>query len=81
MMLRCGLGHELPYALVKSAVRNEVGTGGEVSARRPGADGGRDGVGAVGAGSDQARLTGPARGEEAGGSKARHIIAWCLVVN
>jgi hypothetical protein len=24
--LRCGLGHELPYAVVKSAIKNGVGT-------------------------------------------------------
>ena len=27
MVLRCGLGHELPYALVQSAIRNKVGSG------------------------------------------------------
>jgi len=26
MTQRCGFGHELPYALVQSAIRNEVGT-------------------------------------------------------
>jgi hypothetical protein len=26
MTQRCGFGHELPYAVVESAIRNEVGT-------------------------------------------------------
>jgi hypothetical protein len=27
MVLRCGFGHELPYALVQSAISNKIGSG------------------------------------------------------